>query len=173
MSGHPTCDVVLNFDPSRKFFTAGDDLRGRVCLKTAVEGQLIRHQGIKVSLLGMILQLQPTAGAMGKNEDGMVTNYNSSRSEITAANIGAYRQYTFMQIQKVVENAGEFTDFFEVDFTFLKLDEELKEHETYNGIDNFIKYFIKVSMNYEGGSLVAGRELEKLHEIVVKNRYAL
>jgi hypothetical protein len=41
MSGHPTCDVVLNFNPNRKYFTAGDDLRGRICIKTAVEGQNI------------------------------------------------------------------------------------------------------------------------------------
>jgi len=96
MSGHPTCDVVLNFNPNRKYFTSGDDLKGKVCIKTTVEGQLIKHQGIKVSLYGMILQMQPHVGATRKNEDGMITNFNKARSEITAFNIGAYRQYTFM-----------------------------------------------------------------------------
>ena len=28
-------------------------------------------------------------------------------------------------------------------------------------------------MNYQGGSIVAGNELEKIHEITVKNNYAL
>lgn len=47
----------------------------------------------------------------------------------------------------------------------------MSEHETYNGIDNFIKYFIKVSMTYKGGSMFAGDTLEKLHEVEVKNSY--
>ena len=78
-----------------------------------------------------------------------------------------------MQIQKEIEYAGEFSDFKEVEFEFKKLDEELSQQETYNGVDNFVKYFIKVSMSYQGGSLLAGSELEKLHEITVKNQYAL
>jgi len=28
-------------------------------------------------------------------------------------------------------------------------------------------------MTYQGGSIVSGNELEKLHEIIVKNHYAL
>ena len=55
MSGHPTCDIVLNKGPNKKHYTSGDDLKGKICLKTAVEGQNIEHQGIRVSLLGMIL----------------------------------------------------------------------------------------------------------------------
>ena len=43
---------------------------------------------------------------------------------------------------------GEFADNFEVEFHFKKLDEELSEHETYDGIGNFVKYFIKVHMDY-------------------------
>lgn len=78
-----------------------------------------------------------------------------------------------MQIQKVAELPGEFQDFKEIEFEFLKLEDELKEHESYDGIDNFIKYFIKVNMTYQGGSLVAGSDLEKLFEIKVKNHYAL
>ena len=38
MSGHPTCEVILNKGPNKSYFTAGDDLRGKICLKTAVEG---------------------------------------------------------------------------------------------------------------------------------------
>ena len=68
----------------------------------------------------------------------------NERKPVTAANISCYRQYTFMQIQKEVEMAGSFQDFKEIEFNFLKLESELSEHETYNGIDNFIKYFIKV-----------------------------
>ena len=63
-------------------------------------------------------------------------------------------------------------DFKEIEFSFKKLEEELSEHETYDGIDNFVKYFIKVHMVYQGGSLLAGNNLEKLHEIKVKNYYA-
>ena len=76
-----------------------------------------------------------------------------------------------MQIQKEVECSGEFNDFKSVEFCFKNLDDELSEHETYNGIDNFVKYFLKVSMTYQGGSMFAGNTLEKLHEIEVKNNY--
>ena len=55
VSGHPSCEIVLTFNKDRKYFTAGDDLRGRILIKTAVEGQTIQHQGIKVSLYGMAL----------------------------------------------------------------------------------------------------------------------
>lgn len=173
LSGQPSCEVVLNFNPNRKFFTAGDDLRGRICIKTTVEGQVIEHQGIRVSLLGMILQSNPMNQVYKHNSAGMITNYKKQKSEITAQNIALYRQYTFMQIQKEVESATSFQDYKEVAFEFLKLEDELKEHETYNGVDNFIKYFIKVEMTYQGGSLVAGNQLTKLHEITVKNQYAL
>ena len=43
MSGHPTCVVALDFYPGRKYFMAGDDLSGKVRIKTTVEGQLIEH----------------------------------------------------------------------------------------------------------------------------------
>jgi len=49
-----------------------------------------------------------------------------------------------MQIQKQIEYSGEFNDFKEMDFVFKNLDEELRDHETYNGVDNFIKYFLKI-----------------------------
>ena len=55
MSGHPNCDVILDHYEGRTFFTAGDDLKGKIRIKTVVEGQLIKHQGVKISLLGMIL----------------------------------------------------------------------------------------------------------------------
>ena len=54
-----------------------------------------------------------------------------------------YKQYTFMQIQKEIECSGQFNDFIELEFKFKDLDEELSDHETYNGIDNFTKYFIR------------------------------
>ena len=57
MSGHPSCDVLLQFYKGRKYFKAGDDLKGKICIRTRVEGQKIEHQGVKVSLLGMVLQL--------------------------------------------------------------------------------------------------------------------
>ena len=57
MSGHPSCDVLPEYYDGRKFFTAGDDLKGSIRIKTTVDGQIIKHQGIKVSLLGMILQI--------------------------------------------------------------------------------------------------------------------
>ena len=77
-----------------------------------------------------------------------------------------------MQIQKEVECSSEFTNFKELEFRFKNLDEELNDHETYNGIDNFIKYFIKVHMTYQGGSIVSGNTLEKLFEFEVKNYYS-
>ena len=56
MSGHPNCEVLLDYYEGRKFFSAGDDLKGKIRIKTVVDGQLIKHHGVKVSLLGMILQ---------------------------------------------------------------------------------------------------------------------
>ena len=79
LSGHPTCEVVLNFNENRKFFCAGDDLRGKVCIKTTVEGQQIVHQGIKVSLLGMILQVPSQSYLAKKNDEGFLINNNSQR----------------------------------------------------------------------------------------------
>ena len=57
MSGQPTCSIVLDHAPDRKYYKAGDDLKGKIMIKTKVDGQLIHHEGIKVSLLGMILQV--------------------------------------------------------------------------------------------------------------------
>lgn len=74
-----------------------------------------------------------------------------------------------MQMQKQVEYAGNFTNYHEVEFDFKKLDEELREHESYDGVNNYVKYFIKVQMNYQGGSMIAGNDLEVLHEFTVRN----
>jgi hypothetical protein len=70
-----------------------------------------------------------------------------------------------------VECSGSFNDFIELEFKFKDLDEELSDHETYNGIDNFTKYFIKVHMKYQSGSVISGNNLEKLHEFEVRNYY--
>jgi hypothetical protein len=53
-----------------------------------------------------------------------------------------------MQIQKEVDFPGEFSDSKTVTFCFKNLMEELRDHETYDGIDNFVKYFIRINMNY-------------------------
>ena len=54
---------------------------------------------------------------------------------------------------------GEFTDEKVIDFCFKNLDEELRDHETYNGIGNFVKYFVRVDMKYDGGSMISGNDL--------------
>lgn len=170
MSGHPSCDVLLDHYEGRTYFTAGDDLKGKVRIKTTVDGQIIKHQGVQVSLFGMILQIPEYVSS--KNSEGMVVKLDQKRANITAQNIAKYKQYTFMQIQKQVEYSGEFCNLKEVDFNFKNLEEELREHETYNGVDNFIKYFLKIQMNYTGGSMIAGNNLEVLHEVTVKNHYS-
>lgn len=39
MSGHPVCTVVIDYpDADRKYLRAGDDLKGKVQIKAAVEG---------------------------------------------------------------------------------------------------------------------------------------
>jgi hypothetical protein len=38
MSGHPTCEIEMDYYAGRKYFAAGDDLRGKIKLKTTVEG---------------------------------------------------------------------------------------------------------------------------------------
>ena len=87
MSGQPTCSIILDHVPDRKYFTAGDDLKGKIMIKTTVDGQLIQHEGIRVSLLGMILQVPEYASSSQKNSSSMVVNLNEKRSEITAQNI--------------------------------------------------------------------------------------
>ena len=74
-----------------------------------------------------------------------------------------------MQIVKQIDFLGSFTGLHEIKFNFENLEDELREHESFSGIDNFVKYFVKVEMNYQGGSLLAGNELEVLHEFTVKN----
>ena len=105
MSGHPTCEVILNKAPTKKHYSAGDNLKGKICLKTAVEGQNIEHQCIRVSLLGMVLQHQPQYNTRKRDSNRFVIH---KPQEITSSNINQYRQYTFMQIQKEVEQAGSF-----------------------------------------------------------------
>lgn len=96
MSGHPDCTVLLDYYDGRTFFTSGDDLKGKIKIKTVVPGQLIKHQGVKVSLLGMILQIPEHVSY--KNSQGMVIKLDKNRQQITAQNIAKYKQYTFMQI---------------------------------------------------------------------------
>lgn len=67
---------------------------------------------------------------------------------------------------------GEFSGSKEVSFHFKNLEEELRDHETYDGVDNLVKYFIRVNMNYKGGSMIAGNELVVLKEFTVRNYHA-
>jgi hypothetical protein len=41
MSGHPTCEIVLEYPKDRKYYSLGDDLKGKIKIKTYVDGQLI------------------------------------------------------------------------------------------------------------------------------------
>ena len=101
----------------------------------------------------------------------MVKYVDPKRANVTAQNIQKYRQYTFLQIVKEIQCNGDFIDFLEVPFHFKNLDEELGEYESYDGIDNFVKYFVKVQMNYQGGSVIAGNDLEKLFEFKVAGHH--
>jgi hypothetical protein len=38
MSGQPTCQIILDHNPDSKFFSAGDDLKGKILIKTTVDG---------------------------------------------------------------------------------------------------------------------------------------
>lgn len=69
----------------------GDDLKGVVRLKTVVQGQHINHNGIKLSLLGMILQLPEYATNHQRNAEGMVKYVDPKRANVTAQNIQKYR----------------------------------------------------------------------------------
>ena len=57
---------------------AGDDLRGKIMLKTTVDGQHIEHNGIKVSLLGMVLQLPASRATL--TSENFVTKLDPARS---------------------------------------------------------------------------------------------
>jgi hypothetical protein len=76
----------LRFNPNRKYFTAGDDLIGKIVFKTTVEGQRIEHQGIKVHLMGMVLQMQ-NYQAHRKSEGTNTVLLDKARGNITAENI--------------------------------------------------------------------------------------
>ena len=38
MSGHPDCEVLPDYYEGRSFFTSGDDLKGKIKIKTVIEG---------------------------------------------------------------------------------------------------------------------------------------
>ena len=43
MAAHPTCDVIPEYYTDRTFFSSGDDLKGKIRIKTTVDGQIIKH----------------------------------------------------------------------------------------------------------------------------------
>ena len=43
MSGHPTCNFIIEFPQGREHLTAGDTLKGKIEFKTTVDGQHIQH----------------------------------------------------------------------------------------------------------------------------------
>ena len=43
MSGHPSCEFIINYPKDRKWLRAGDDLTGKIEFKTSVSGQHIEH----------------------------------------------------------------------------------------------------------------------------------
>ena len=51
-SGYPKCTITL--DNIKGFFQNDDDVKGVIEIKTPVEGQTINHDGIKISLIGLI-----------------------------------------------------------------------------------------------------------------------
>uniref|UniRef100_A0A7S3FYP5 Uncharacterized protein n=1 Tax=Strombidium rassoulzadegani TaxID=1082188 RepID=A0A7S3FYP5_9SPIT len=118
----------------------------------------------------MVLQVpEYISNSQKRNLIGMIPwDHAQNRQPVTAQNIQGFRQYTFMQIQKEVEYSGSFVDKREVDFCFKNLVEELREHESYEGVDNMVKYFVRVNMNYQGGSMISGNNLEILHEFEVR-----
>mmetsp|Transcript_2410 Transcript_2410/g.3685 ORF Transcript_2410/g.3685 Transcript_2410/m.3685 type:complete len:87 (+) Transcript_2410:65-325(+) len=86
MSGHPQCSISFDYPKGhensvRKFFTSGDNLCGKIEIKTTVENQRIEHQGIRISLLGMVLQL-PEHAHTGRRSThtGMVSGLSKDRS---------------------------------------------------------------------------------------------
>ena len=92
VSGHPTCDVLLEKYSGRSYFKAGDDLKGCIIIKTRVDGQKIEHQGIRVSLLGMVLQLP--LRTMRSDQFGFTKSKSledGTRGQVTASNISQYR----------------------------------------------------------------------------------
>ena len=38
MSGHPTCEFVIDYPKDRKWMRAGDTLQGKIQIKTTVDG---------------------------------------------------------------------------------------------------------------------------------------
>ena len=51
-SGHPNCDIRVNHPG--EFLENGDDVKGEVSINTHIDGQVIYHDGIKISLIGVI-----------------------------------------------------------------------------------------------------------------------
>jgi len=38
MASHPSCEVFPDYYPNRTYFSAGDDLKGKIRIKTTVDG---------------------------------------------------------------------------------------------------------------------------------------
>ena len=54
-SGHPKCYIRLK--DMKETFENEEDVRGEVEIQTNSEGQIIHHDGIKISLIGVIDKL--------------------------------------------------------------------------------------------------------------------
>mgnify|MGYP001806993358 CR=1 FL=1 len=53
-TGHPKCKIKLFH---KGFFQLDQDVKGVVRISTVADGQVIRHDGIKISLIGVIGKL--------------------------------------------------------------------------------------------------------------------
>eukprot|EP00347_Sterkiella_histriomuscorum_P012726 403367452 len=136
-SGHPKCLIKLK--NKCRFIQNEQPINGIVEITALQEGQVIQHDGIKITLIGII---------ENKNQGMLSSNQN----------------YAFLQLSRELEFQGSFNTAIVRDFQFNKPD---LQHDSYDGIGLKLRYYLKVEMTYQG-SLMKSTLTEEL-DLNVRN----
>ncbi|CDW84778.1 vacuolar protein sorting-associated protein 26-like [Stylonychia lemnae] len=137
-SGHPHCSIRLSH--IKEHFENEDDVKGEVSINTLIEGQVIYHDGIKISLIGVI--------------ESKVHGLLSSTPP-----------YQFLQVTRELELSGEFQNQITLKFQFTRPD---FTQDSYDGIGLKLRYLLRVEMSYQGTLMKA--LLTEEQDLKVKNR---
>ena len=69
IASYPKCTITL--DNVKGYFENDDDVKGVIEIKTPIEGQTLNHDGIKISLIGLI----------GKTSHLLIPHYREYKPE--------------------------------------------------------------------------------------------
>ncbi|TNV77820.1 hypothetical protein FGO68_gene11911 [Halteria grandinella] len=136
------CKIVVDHERG-DVFREDDDVKGVVIITSAIEQQRIDHDGIKITLIGMIEHKQHAATLWG-----------------------AAQNHMFLQITRELEFQGDFSGTIQRDFLFSKVG---FTDDSYLGIGLNLKYLLKVEMTYQ--STLRKAQMVEVKELMVVNEY--